>query len=261
VSHHPAPVLFTRASSFRLDGRVVLVTGASAGIGSWLAAGLSDAGAHLVLTARSGETLRLVASRLPDAVAVPGDVTDDDHRARLVSTTLDRFGRIDGLVNNAGRLQVTTAFREDAAAFREMLELNLLAPYDLARRCASAMRDTGGGSIVNVTSMSAILATAATGVPSAGYCAAKAGLAHLTRELASQWGRHGIRVNAVAPGMFPTAMIGHVEEPPEFFLQRLVLPRAGKPAEMVAAVQYLLSDAAGYVTGQQIAVDGGRTIT
>ena len=81
-----------------------------------------------------------------------------------------------------------------------MLELNLLAPYDLARRCALAMRDTGGGSIVNITSMSAIVATASTGVPSAGYCAAKAGLAHLTRELASQWGRHNIRVNAVAPG-------------------------------------------------------------
>lgn len=249
------------ASSFRLDGRVIILTGASTGIGSWLAAGLADAGARLTLTARSGEALKCVASQLPEAVAVSGDITDDDHRARLVARTLDRFGRIDGLVNNAGRLQVTTAFREDAAAFRDMLELNLLAPYDLARRCACAMRESGGGSIVNITSMSAIVATASTGVPSAGYCAAKAGLAHLTRELASQWGRHRIRVNAVAPGMFPTAMIGHVEEPPDFFRQRLILPRAGTPEEIVATVQYLLSDAAGYVTGQQIAVDGGRTVT
>lgn len=261
MTDHPTSMRAADLPDFRLDGRVVIVTGASAGIGSWLAAGLSAAGARLALTARSDRALKCVASQLPEAVTVPGDVTDDDHRARLVAETLDHFGRIDGLVNNAGRLQVMPAFREDAAAFREMLELNLLAPYDLARRCASAMRDTGGGSIVNVTSMSGIVATAATGVPSAGYCAAKAGLAHLTRELASQWGRHGIRVNSVAPGMFPTAMIGHVEEPPDFFRRRLVLPRAGTPGEMVAAVQYLLSDAAGYVTGQQLAVDGGRTVT
>jgi NAD(P)-dependent dehydrogenase (short-subunit alcohol dehydrogenase family) len=249
------------SASFRLDGRVVVVTGASAGIGSWLASGLAAAGAQLVLTARSFDELARLSSCLPEAIAVPGDVTDDDHRARIVTKTLERYGRIDGLVNNAGRLNVTTAFREDAMAFREMLELNLLAPYDLARRCALAMRETGGGSIVNITSMSAIVATASTGVPSAGYCAAKAGLAHVTRELAGQWGRHNIRVNAVAPGMFPTAMIDHVEDPPEFFRQRLLLARAGTPAEIVATVQYLLSDAAGYITGQQIPVDGGRTVT
>jgi NAD(P)-dependent dehydrogenase (short-subunit alcohol dehydrogenase family) len=158
-------------------------------------------------------------------------------------------------------LHVLTAFRENAAAFQEMLDVNLVAPFDLARRAALAMRETGGGSIVNVTSMAGIVTTGATGVPSAGYCAAKAGLAHLTRELATQWGRHGIRVNAVAPGMFPTQMIDHVEEPPEFFKQRLVLQRAGRASDILAAVQYLLSDAAAYVTGQHLAVDGGRTIT
>ena len=112
-----------------------------------------------------------------------------------------------------------------------------------------------------MTSMAGLVTTGATGVPSAGYCAAKAGLAHPTRELATQWGRHGIRVNAVAPGMFPTQMIDHVEEPPEFFKQRLVLKRAGTAADILAAVQYLLSDASAYVTGQELAVDGGRTIT
>ena len=142
-----------------------------------------------------------------------------------------------------------------------MLDLNLVAPFDLARRSALAMRETGGGSIVNVTSMAGIVATGGTGVPSAGYCAAKAGLAHLTRELATQWGRHGVRVNAVAPGMFPTRMIDHVQEPPEFFMQRLVLKRAGTATDILGAVQFLLSDASAYVTGQQLAVDGGRTIT
>jgi NAD(P)-dependent dehydrogenase (short-subunit alcohol dehydrogenase family) len=198
---------------------------------------------------------------LPNAMAVSGDITDDAHRARLVRAVLERYGRLDGLVNNAGSLRVLTAFREDASAFQEMLDVNLLAPFDLARRSALAMRESGGGSIVNVTSMAGLVTTGATGVPSAGYCAAKAGLAHLTRELATQWGRHGIRVNAVAPGMFPTQMIDHVEEPPEFFKQRLVLKRAGTAADILAAVQYLLSDASAYVTGQELAVDGGRTIT
>ncbi len=244
-----------------MSGRVIVVTGASSGIGSWLATGLATAGARVVVTARRADALAVVADALPNAMAVAGDITDDRHRARLVQATLDRFGRLDGLVNNAGSLRVLPAFREDATAFQEMLDVNLLAPFDLARRSALAMRESGGGSIVNVTSMAGLVTTGATGVPSAGYCAAKAGLAHLTRELATQWGRHGIRVNAVAPGMFPTQMIDHVEEPPEFFKQRLVLKRAGTTADILAAVQYLLSDASAYVTGQELAVDGGRTIT
>jgi NAD(P)-dependent dehydrogenase (short-subunit alcohol dehydrogenase family) len=248
-------------AAFAVSGRVILVTGASSGIGAWLATGLAAAGARVVVTARRADALAVVANALPNALAVTGDVTDDRHRARLVQAALDRFGRLDGLVNNAGSLRVLPEFREDSSAFQEMLDVNLLAPFDLARRSALAMRESGGGSIVNVTSMASLVTTGATGVPSAGYCAAKAGLAHLTRELATQWGRHGIRVNAVAPGMFPTQMIDHVEEPPEFFKQRLVLKRAGTAADMLAAVQYLLSDASAYVTGQELAVDGGRTIT
>jgi NAD(P)-dependent dehydrogenase (short-subunit alcohol dehydrogenase family) len=249
------------APTFGVRDRVIIVTGASSGIGAWLASGLAAAGACIVVTARRADALTKVAECLPNGLAVAGDITLDAHRARLVQATMERFGRLDGLVNNAGSLHVLTAFRENAAAFQEMLDVNLVAPFDLARRAALAMRETGGGSIVNVTSMAGIVTTGATGVPSAGYCAAKAGLAHLTRELATQWGRHGIRVNAVAPGMFPTQMIDHVEEPPEFFKQRLVLQRAGRASDILAAVQYLLSDAAAYVTGQHLAVDGGRTIT
>ena len=169
-------------------------------------------------------------------------------------------GRVDGLVNNAGVLNAVPALKETAEDIRTMLEINLVAPMDLARRCAQVMRDGGGGSIVNVTSMSAVVATGAT-VPSAGYCAAKAGLAHATREQAVQWGRYGVRVNAVAPGMFPTEMIDGTSTPPDFFADRLVLKRAGTPAEIVGAVQFLLSDASSYVTGQQLVVDGGRTVT
>jgi NAD(P)-dependent dehydrogenase (short-subunit alcohol dehydrogenase family) len=248
------------AGAFDVRDRVVIVTGATSGLGAWLAEGLDAAGARLVLTGRRGERLNAVVKSCGRAVAVSGDLLTDDTRQRCIDAALEHFGRIDGLVNNAGVLHAVPALRETADDIRSMLEINLVAPMDLARRCAVVMRANGGGSIVNVTSMSAVVATGAT-VPSAGYCAAKAGLAHATREQSVQWGRYGVRVNAVAPGMFPTEMVDGTLTPPDFFLQRLVLKRAGTPGEIVGAVQFLLSDASSYITGQQLVVDGGRTIT
>lgn len=246
-------------TSFDVTDRVVIVTGATSGLGAWLAEGLDGAGARVVATGRRADRLAALAGRLAGCVPIAADVTEDDDRARIVAAALDAFGRIDGLVNNAGVLHTVPALKETAADIRALLEVNLVAPLDLARRCAAVMRGNGG-SIVNVTSMSAIVATGAT-VPSAGYCAAKAGLAHATRELAVQWGRYGIRVNAVAPGMFPTEMVDGRAEPPGFFLDRLVLKRVGAPADIVGVTRFLLSDAAAYITGQHLAVDGGRTIT
>lgn len=247
-------------ANFDVRDRVVIITGATSGLGAWLAQGLDAAGARLVLTGRRKDRLDAVATRCARAVAVPGDLLADETREGCVAAALEHFGRVDGLVNNAGVLNAIPALKETADDIRTMLEINLVAPMDLARRCAQVMRDGGGGSIVNVTSMSAVVATGAT-VPSAGYCAAKAGLAHATREQAVQWGRYGVRVNAVAPGMFPTEMIDGTSTPPDFFADRLVLKRAGTPAEIVGAVQFLLSDASSYVTGQQLVVDGGRTVT
>jgi NAD(P)-dependent dehydrogenase (short-subunit alcohol dehydrogenase family) len=250
-------------TSFDVTDRVVIVTGATSGLGAWLAEGLDGAGARVVATGRRADRLAALAGRLTRCVPVAADLTDDGDRDRIVLAALDAFGRVDGLVNNAGVLHAVPALKETAADVRALLEVNLVAPLDLARRCAAVMRGNGGaggGSIVNVTSMSAIVATGAT-VPSAGYCAAKAGLAHATRELAVQWGRYGIRVNAVAPGMFPTEMVDGRAEPPDFFLDRLVLKRVGGPADILGVVRFLLSDAAAYITGQHLAVDGGRTIT
>jgi NAD(P)-dependent dehydrogenase (short-subunit alcohol dehydrogenase family) len=245
---------------YRLDGRVVIVTGASAGIGRWLASGLDAAGARLVLAARRAEALKELADGLADAIVVPGDIASDEDRERLVAAAVDRYGQVDGLVNNAGIAHFGPALNETAADVRHQLEINVVGPFDLARRCVQQMRGTGGGSIVNITSMSAIVATGAT-MPSAGYCASKAAFAHMTRELAVQWGRYDVRVNAVAPGMFPTEMTLQMEEVPDFFASRLIIKRVGRAHEIVAAVQFLLSDASSYTTGQQIVVDGGRTVT
>jgi NAD(P)-dependent dehydrogenase (short-subunit alcohol dehydrogenase family) len=247
-------------ANYRLDDRVVVVTGVSSGIGRWLAEGLDAAGARLVLTARRAELVEELAGNLRDALAVPGDIAVDAHRERIVAQAVARFGRIDGVVNNAGVINYARALDETAEDVRRLLDVNVVGPFDLARRCVAHLRATGGGSIVNITSMSAIVATGMT-VPSAGYCASKAALAHMTREMAVQWGRYGIRVNAVAPGMYPTDMIDGQEEVPEFFASRLAIARAGRPEDMIGAVQYLLSDASTYVTGQQFAVDGGRTVT
>jgi NAD(P)-dependent dehydrogenase (short-subunit alcohol dehydrogenase family) len=246
--------------SYRLDDRVVVVTGASSGIGRWLAEGLDAAGARLVLTARRADLVEDLTRGLRAALAVPGDIAVDADRERIVEQAADRFGRIDGLVNNAGVINYARALDETADDVRRLLDVNVVGPFDLARRCVQHLRTAGGGSIVNITSMSAIVSTGLT-VPSAAYCASKAALAHLTRELAVQWGRYGIRVNAIAPGMYPTDMIDGQEEVPEFFASRLAIQRAGRPEDMIGAVQYLLSDASTYVTGQQFAVDGGRTVT
>lgn len=250
----------TQPVNFGLADRVVIITGVSSGIGRWLAEGLSHAGARLVLTARRAERVQALADRLPAAIAVPGDVSVDEDRPRIVEQALARFERIDGLVNNAAIANFVRAIDECADDVRRLLDVNVVGPFDLARRCVDHMRAVGGGSIVNITSMSAIVTTGLS-VPSAGYCASKAALAHMTRELAVQWGRYDIRVNAIAPGMYPTEMVDERQDAPEFFASRLALRRVGRAEDIVAAVQYLLSDASAYVTGQQLPVDGGRTIT
>jgi NAD(P)-dependent dehydrogenase (short-subunit alcohol dehydrogenase family) len=253
----------TPTSPFDVSGRVVIVTGASSGIGEWVARRLDREGALVVMAARRRERLDALAAELSSAVAVPCDVAEDGDRAHLVERALEAFGRIDGLVNNAGILKLVPATRESTEDFRHILEVDLVAPFDLAKRCLPSFRERGGGSIVNITSMSAIVATGLQ-MPSAGYCAAKAGLAHLTRELAVQWGRYNVRVNAVAPGIFGTEMtpgVTQTSEVPDFFLDRLALRRLGGEGDIEGTILFLLSDASTYVTGQQIAVDGGRTIS
>src|SRR3954447_22575106 len=180
---------------------VVIVTGASSGLGRQLAGALAAAGAIPVLAARRADRLAHLRDELPGADAVPCDVTDAGDRERLVATVLERHGRLDGLVNNAGAGATGPALRTSADAFARVLDLNLTAPFALACLAANAMRGGGGGgggSIVNVASVMGLRSIGE--IPDAAYVASKAGIIGLTRELASQWGRYGIRVNAVAPG-------------------------------------------------------------
>jgi NAD(P)-dependent dehydrogenase (short-subunit alcohol dehydrogenase family) len=249
---------------FNLTDRVVLVTGATSGIGRMLATGLAGEGARVVLAGRRVEILAQLEQEIPGSVGVRCDVTVDEDRAALVDTALSRFGRIDGLVNNAGIAGGgLPATRQTTEEFLEVLHVDLVAPFDLAKRCLPALRERGGGSIVNVTSTAAILSCAYV-YPQAAYCAAKGGLAQLTKELAAQWARYQVRVNAFAPGFFATEMTATMTDEAAAATQRLMsrvpMGRGATANDALGIVQFLLSDASRFVTGQHIAVDGGYTI-
>jgi NAD(P)-dependent dehydrogenase (short-subunit alcohol dehydrogenase family) len=265
-----------------LQGKVVLVTGASSGLGAQLARALSAACATPALAARRAERLAELVAKLPGAGAFPCDVTSEDERERLVLAVLERHGRIDGLVNNAGMGATAPALRTSAETFSRVLELNLVAPYALSRLVAAQMRDaaaaqTGGsaaaqtrssgsyghaGAIVNVASVMGLRSLGE--VPDAAYVASKAGLIGLTRELASQWGRYGIRVNAVAPGFFASEMTSDLgpdaDSFPDWLTAQTPLRRGGRPGELDEAILFLLGEGSSFVTGHVLTVDGGLAV-
>ncbi|HZB47940.1 MAG TPA: SDR family oxidoreductase [Mycobacteriales bacterium] len=247
---------------FRLDGKVAIVTGASSGLGVAFARALAEAGADVALGARRverlAETRALVAETGRRAIAVRTDVAEPADCQALVAETVREFGALDILVNNAGVGTAVPATRETPEQFRAVVDVNLNGAYWMAQACGKVMRP--GSSIVNISS---VLAITTGGLPQAAYASTKAGLLGLTRDLAQQWtGRKGIRVNALAPGFFASEM---TEQYPPGYLEskgpRLLAGRAGDPAELAAALVFLVSPAGGYVTGQTLVVDGGMSIT
>jgi NAD(P)-dependent dehydrogenase (short-subunit alcohol dehydrogenase family) len=188
-------------------------------------------------------------------------VTDDDDRKRLVASTLERFGRIDVLVNNAGMGSGGPEQQASLDTFRSVLRLNLEAVFALSQAVAGPMRAQGSGSIVNISSMFGLVASVP--VPDAGYVASKSAVNGLTRELAAQWGADGVRVNAIAPGWFLTELTTELfedEKTQRWLARQLPLGRPGRVEELDGVLLFLASDASSYCTGQVIAVDGGYTI-
>ncbi len=246
---------------FRLDGKVAVITGASSGLGVAFAQAFAEAGADVVLGARRvdrlGETGKLVEAAGRRFVAVETDVTDPEQCTALVAAGVEQLGRVDVLVNNAGLGWAAAATRETPEEFRRVIDVNLMGAYWMAQAFGRAAKD--GGSIINISS---VLGLRPGHLPQAAYAASKAGLIGLTRDLAAQWtGRKGIRVNAIAPGYFPTEMTGEMADG-EADLVKMITPagRLGDPAELAAVGVFLASDAAAYVTGITLPVDGGMTM-
>jgi NAD(P)-dependent dehydrogenase (short-subunit alcohol dehydrogenase family) len=246
---------------FRLDGKVVILTGASSGLGHRFAQVLGAAGATVVLAARRVDRLEAMVERLPRARAVACDLAAEGAPAALVAETLDSYGQIDVVVNNAGISRVGAAVDDKLDEFRRELEINLVAPYELARLSARWMiEQSRPGSIVNIGSVLGHGGGGRLKVP--GYAAAKGGLHNLTRELASQWARRGIRVNSIAPGWFETEMNAEMFATSggmSYIVDGTPMGRAGQDGDLDGALLFLTSDASVYVTGQILFVDGGWT--
>ncbi len=251
--------------SMRVDGQVALITGTGTGIGQATALALAAAGAHVAVTERpdrlaaAEETARTAARTSGvETLPVPLDVTRLDQIAACVAAVMARFGRIDILVNNAGVNRLRPALEISEADWDHIHGVNLKGVFFMAQAVGREMIARRSGTIVNIASQMGVGGY----YQRAAYCASKGGVVNLTRALAVEWARYGVRVNCVAPTFVESATNATLFQDEEFFREtvaRIPLGRIAKPADIVGAIVYLASAASGMVTGHTLLVDGGWT--
>ena len=249
--------------TFDVSGKVAVVTGASYGLGEVFALGLAEAGSDLVLAARSADLLEGVAERCRSlgrtVTTVRCDVSSEDDVRHLVATAVAEHGRIDVLVNNAGvaDLRGLGAEQFDTETFRQILDVDLVGAFIVARETGKQMLEQGAGSIINICS---IMASGASENGVIAYSAAKGGLRNMTLQLGCEWADRGVRVNSISPGFIVTEMTRPALEGlglTEYIASRTPMRRVGEASELLGPLLFLASDASSYVTGLDLLVDGG----
>jgi NAD(P)-dependent dehydrogenase (short-subunit alcohol dehydrogenase family) len=251
---------FDPTSQFRVDGKIAIVTGASSGLGARFARVLHAAGATVVLTARRLDRLETLSAELPGSLPVQCDVADEIQRISLINTVMQTYGRIDILVNNAGITHKVPIETETIDQFREVMEVNTTAVWHLCKLVGESMVANKSGSIVNVASILGMIA--GTPVKQANYAASKGAVIAMSREIAVQWARKGVRVNSLCPGWFVSEMTAGMdtdEGSQKFVMQNSPIPRMGAEHELDGALLFMASDASSFMTGQAVVVDGGWT--
>ena len=249
---------------FDLTGKVALVTGASKGIGESIAHYLAQHGAQVVVNSRKQEAVDAVANAIitegGQAIGIAGQVGNADDCKNLFDFTMETYGRVDILINNAATNPVFGPVENtDDKAFNKIMDVNVKAPFDLAKLCLPIMQKNGGGSIINISSIGGVSPETMLGI----YSVSKAALISLTKVMATEWGKYNIRANVICPGLIQTkfsqalwtneAIMNHM-------MAQLPLNRIGQPEEIASLALYLASDASSYCTGGVFMADGGYLV-
>jgi NAD(P)-dependent dehydrogenase (short-subunit alcohol dehydrogenase family) len=257
-------IQYHAASSGNLSGKVALVTGGTRGIGKGIAHALAAAGAKVIISGRDQANAESVVAEIAKAGGSGGylvaDLFDDASVGSLVSEVIARFGKFDILVNNAGIDADALAMNYELEAWRRVMRFNLEVPFRLCQQAAQHFVPNGGGAIINIASVLAFVGL----TEACSYAAAKHGLLGLTKVLAIEWGKQGVRVNAIAPGLIQTDMTENVWNSgggADYVARRIPLGRIGQPRDIGGAVVFLASDAADFIHGETLAIDGGFLAT
>ncbi|MBN2187050.1 MAG: glucose 1-dehydrogenase [Dehalococcoidia bacterium] len=250
------------AKLFDLTGKVAIVTGGSRGLGKEMSIGLGEAGAKVAITARREQWLMPACEEMEslniDCLALKGDVTRQADVKQFVSETVAKWGRVDILINNAGISWGAPAEEMPLDKWDAVVATNLTGLFMCCQEVGKQMIGQGGGIIINTSSIAGLFGIDPQVMQAVGYHASKGGVISMTKQLAVEWARHNIRVNAIAPFFFRTRMAtGVIEQAGEGLLRQIPMGRIGKEGEVKGVVVFLASDASSYITGQVICVDGG----